>query len=62
MKDHFKRAAQDLRLKRAIRWISDRLQERPGAGRGMLIDEASREFGLSPQQEEFLHHMYLPAA
>jgi hypothetical protein len=55
------RALQDMKLQRAIRWISDRLQEDPLATRGSLIDAASREFGLSPRQEEFLHNMYLQA-
>jgi hypothetical protein len=53
------RALQDMKLQRAIRWISDRLQEDPVAKTGSLLDAASREFGLSPRQEEFLHHMYL---
>ena len=58
----YERALQDMKLQRAIRWISDRLQDEPMANRGSLIDAASREFGLSPRQEEFLHHMYLKAA
>ncbi len=53
------RALEDMKLQRAIRWISDSLQEEPTANRGMLIDAAGKEFGLSPRQEEFLDHMYL---
>ncbi len=53
------RMLQDMKLQRAIRWISDELQADPLANRGLLVDVASREFGLSPRQEEFLHHMYL---
>ncbi len=53
------RALQDMKLQRAIRWVSDRLQEEPGANRVTLIDAASQQFGLSPRQAEFLHHMYL---
>ena len=56
------RALQDMKLQRAIRWISNRLQDEPAADRGALIDTASRQFGLSPRQEEFLHHMYLQTA
>lgn len=56
------RAMQDEKLKRAIHWISECLQEQPGADRVDLIDTASRQFVLSPKQEEFLHHMYLKAA
>ncbi len=46
---------EDAALKRAIEWMSDRLKEEPDANRGELIDQASREFGLSPLQEEFLY-------
>ena len=42
-------------LRRAIEWMSDRLREEPESNRGELIDQASREFGLSPLQEEFLY-------
>jgi len=60
--DRHERVLQDMRLQRAIRWISDRLQDNPTADRWALIDTASRQFGLSPRQEEFLHHMYKQAA
>jgi hypothetical protein len=53
------RALQDMKLQRAIRWISDRLQQEPTASRGVLIDAAGKQFGLSPRQGEFLHHMYM---
>ena len=53
------RALQDMKLQRAIRWISNRLQEDPVASRGALIDAAGRQFSLSPRQEEFLEHLYL---
>ncbi len=53
------RALNDLKLQRAIRWISDRLQEEPATPRGVLIDMAGQEFSLSPRQEDFLEHMYL---
>jgi hypothetical protein len=51
-----------MRLNRAIRWISDRLQEESMASPGELISQASQEFGLTPRQEEFLYHLYSKAA
>jgi len=48
----------DAALHRAIEWMSDRLKEEPIANRGELIDQASREFGLSPLQEEFLYRRF----
>ena len=49
---------EDAALKRAIEWMSDRLREEPDTHRGKLIDQASREFGLSPLQEEFLYRQF----
>ncbi len=49
---------EDAALKRAIEWMSDRLREEPDAHRGKLIDQASREFGLTPLQEEFLYRQF----
>lgn len=48
----------DAALQRAIEWMSDRLKEEPNASRGKLIDQASREFGLTPLQEEFLYSQF----
>lgn len=45
-------------LKRAIEWMSGRLKEEPRAQRVELIDQASREFGLTPLQEEFLYRQF----
>ena len=45
-------------LKRAIEWMSGRLKEEPHAQRAELIDQASREFGLTPLQEEFLYRQF----
>lgn len=56
------RALRSMRLNRAIRWISDRLQEESMASPGELISQASQEFGLTPRQEEFLYHLYSKAA
>lgn len=49
---------QDAALHRAVEWMSDRLKEEPNANRGELIDQASREFGLTPLQEEFLYRQF----
>jgi hypothetical protein len=42
--------------------MSDRLKEEPNANRGELIDQASREFGLTPLQEEFLYRQFTKPA
>jgi hypothetical protein len=49
---------QDAALQRAVQWMSDRLKEEPDANRAQLIDQASREFGLTPLQEEFLYRQF----
>ena len=41
-------------IKRAVQWIDDRLRDDPHANRVRLIDEASKEFDLTPLDEEFL--------
>jgi hypothetical protein len=38
----------------ALKWLSERRQEEPGAPRMRLIDEAGRRFDLSPLEVEFL--------
>ncbi len=57
-----RRALQDMRLQRAIDWVSQRLEEQPQAERARLVNEAAVTYGLSPSQEEFLYHMYGRAA
>lgn len=42
-------------VKRALNWILDRLADDPGAKRGKLIDEASRQFDLTPLEADFLY-------
>jgi hypothetical protein len=42
-------------VKRALDWILDRLRDDPGAKRGGLIDDASREFDLTPLETDFLY-------
>jgi hypothetical protein len=56
------RALADMKLQRAIQWISERLAEQPGTPRGELVDRASQEFNLTPLQAEFLYHMHRQAA
>ncbi len=41
-------------IKQAVRWLDQKLAENPKADRLRLVDEASREFDLSPLDEEFL--------
>jgi hypothetical protein len=42
-------------VKRALDWILERLADDPAAKRGALIDEASREFDLTPLEADFLY-------
>jgi hypothetical protein len=42
-------------VKQALDWILEHLAADPHAQRGMLIDEAAREFDLSPLEADFLH-------
>jgi hypothetical protein len=46
-------------LRKAVEWISDRLRENPATNRSALIDEAGRQFDLSPLQAEFLFRQFL---
>jgi len=45
----------DPKIKRALAWVLDRLAERPAARRGELIEQASREFDLTPLEADFLY-------
>jgi hypothetical protein len=45
-------------LKEAIKWINGELQDKPKANVGLLIDQASRQFNLSPLQTDFLYREY----
>ncbi len=42
-------------VKRALEWILERLSEEPHASRSELIDQAAREFDLTPLESEFLY-------
>ncbi len=41
-------------LRRALRWLDDRVRDEPGANRPRLVSEASVRFDLTPFEEEFL--------
>lgn len=41
-------------LRRALRWLDERVREDPGADRMKLVGEAAVRFDLSPVEEEFL--------
>lgn len=41
-------------IKQALKWIDDQLTDNPKADRVTLIDEASRQFDLSPMDADFL--------
>ena len=42
------------KLRRAVRWLSDRRREDPGAPLAALLDEATRRHDLSPREAELL--------
>jgi len=46
------------KLQKAIKWISSRLEEGQERPNSQLIEAASREFNLSPNEEEFLLSFY----
>ena len=42
-------------IRRALQWLLDRLADDPQAKRSELIDQASREFDLTPLEADFLY-------
>jgi hypothetical protein len=46
------------RLRRAIRWISERLKEESSQPRKSLINEAITNFDLNPVESENLYKFY----
>ena len=42
------------KLRRAVRWVSDRRREDPEAPLARLVDEATRRHDLSPREAELL--------
>lgn len=41
-------------IRRALRWLDDRVQDDPRADRARLIGEAATRFDLTPLEEDFL--------
>jgi hypothetical protein len=41
-------------MRKVMKWLDEQGQERPGASRVALVDEASRRFDLTPVQADFL--------
>jgi hypothetical protein len=49
-------------LRKAMRWLDERVREEPGASRAKLIGEAAVRFDLTPLDEEFLLRSWAPNA
>jgi hypothetical protein len=45
--------------RRALAWILDRLRDDPSQKRSALIDQAAREFDLTPLEADFLYRQLL---
>jgi hypothetical protein len=45
-------------LRNALKWINAELQDNPEANVSLLIDQASRQFNLTPLQTDFLYREY----
>jgi hypothetical protein len=41
-------------LRRALRWLDERVRDEPKADRGKLVNEASVRFDLTPMEADFL--------
>lgn len=41
-------------LKKAMKFISDKLEQVPGKDTSKIIEDAAQKFELNPKQEEFL--------
>ena len=48
-------------VKRALDWILDHLADNPAAKRSELIDDASRQFDLTPLETDFLYRQLTEA-
>jgi len=47
-------AAGEAPIRQAVKWIDDQLRDNPAADRVKLVDDASRQFDLSPMDADFL--------
>ena len=45
-------------IRRAIKWVSERLQEEPETPLKKLVNQAVQRFDLSPKEAEFLDQFY----
>lgn len=45
-------------IRKAVKWISDNLQEDPNQSIQKLVNEAMLRFNLSPKDSEFLINFY----
>jgi hypothetical protein len=41
-------------LRRAVRWLDERVRDEPGSDRAKLVAEAASRFDLTPLEEDFL--------
>ncbi len=48
------------KLRKAVRWISEKCKEHPEKSRQSIIFEAEERFDLSPKECEFLNKKFLP--
>jgi hypothetical protein len=48
----------DEKLKRAVKWISDKLNENENLSRRKIVNEACLRFNLDPKQSMFLINFY----
>jgi hypothetical protein len=48
----------DEKLKRAVKWISDKLNENENLSRSKIVSEACLRFNLDPKQSMFLINFY----
>ena len=46
------------KVRQAVKWISEKCREDEGTEFGVLIEEASLRFNLSPKEEIFLRAFY----
>ena len=45
-------------IRKAVKWISDKIQENPGKSPQALVNDAVVRFDLSPKDSEFLIEFY----